>query len=70
MESKPELMTPKEAAQFLRRPVSALERWRCEGTGPAYIKVGRNVLYPRKRIEEYIQQNTHEPSVRANVAEV
>jgi hypothetical protein len=32
------MLTTKEAASLLGRPHSTLERWRCEGRGPDYMK--------------------------------
>lgn len=62
----PELMTPEQVSEYLQQPAATLSRWRCAGIGPVYVKIGRNVRYPRSRLEEYILQHTHESSVRAN----
>ena len=40
------LLTPKEAAQYLRHSLSWLAKARMRGDGPPYVKVGRSVLYP------------------------
>lgn len=34
------LLTTQQAAAYLALSSSSLERFRCEGTGPAYIKAG------------------------------
>ena len=34
-----------------------LERFRSEGKGPKYYKMGRRVLYASKDVEEYLQQH-------------
>jgi excisionase family DNA binding protein len=40
------LATPEEVAAYLNGiPVKTLAKWRSEGTGPAYMKVGRHVRY-------------------------
>jgi hypothetical protein len=39
------LLTPKEAAQFLRVSLSWLAKSRMEGDGPPFIRIGRNVRY-------------------------
>ena len=46
MSSLPErLLTPKEAAAFLRLSVSWLAKVRMRGDGPVYVKPGRAVRY-------------------------
>ena len=32
-----------------------LQKWRCTGDGPLYLKIGGRVFYPRKAIQEYEQ---------------
>jgi predicted site-specific integrase-resolvase len=36
-----------------------LERWRWQGCGPRYVKVGNRVLYRLEDIEDYENANTH-----------
>lgn len=62
-----QLLTEKEAAAILRRPVMTLRWWRQAQRGPAWIKDGIKVLYSEAAIEEYIESNTHTPSVRATL---
>src|ERR1700737_1940068 len=59
------MLTPKEAAAFLGRPHSTLERWRCEGRGPDYVKEEGGVRYHEDHLREYIRRNTRTSSVRA-----
>jgi predicted DNA-binding transcriptional regulator AlpA len=40
------LLTSKEAAEFLRVSTSWLAKSRMNGTGPAFVKIGRSVRYP------------------------
>lgn len=42
-----ELLTPEEAAEFLRISPRTLSNWRMQGKGPAYRKIGARVVYPR-----------------------
>lgn len=35
-----------------------LKRWRRRGCGPAYIRIGKKILYPADFIKEYEQDNT------------
>ena len=39
------LLTPKEAAKFLRLSVSWLAKARMRGDGPPYMKLGRSIRY-------------------------
>jgi predicted DNA-binding transcriptional regulator AlpA len=39
------LLTPREAAQFLRLSLSWLAKARMRGDGPPYVKLGRSVRY-------------------------
>lgn len=50
-----DLLTPVESAKALRVPsVRTLERWRADGTGPAFVKVGRRVAYRRADLHAYL----------------
>lgn len=44
-------MNPREAAAFYRTTVVSLARYRADGRGPAFIRMGKRVLYPRPVIE-------------------
>jgi hypothetical protein len=61
------MLTTKEAAAFLGRPHSTLERWRCEGRGPDYVKEEGGVRYHEDHLRQYIRRNTRTSSVRALV---
>lgn len=61
------MLTTKEAAAVLGRPHSTLERWRCEGRGPDYVKEEGGVRYHEDDLREYIRRNTRTSSVRALV---
>jgi len=50
---------PAETAAILRHPGKrTLERWRAEGTGPAYVKLGRKIGYTGAAIKEFLRQQT------------
>lgn len=61
------MLTTREAATVLGRPHSTLERWRCEGRGPDYVKEEGGVRYHEDHLREYIRRNTRTSSVRALV---
>ena len=48
-------LTQAEAADVLRISARSLERWRLEGTGPAYRKFGRRVVYGRADLETWAE---------------
>lgn len=39
---------------------STLDAWRKRGTGPAYVRIGNRVLYPRQAVAEHLKRLTHE----------
>jgi hypothetical protein len=61
------MLTTREAAAILGRPHSTLERWRCEGKGPDYVKEEGGVRYHEDHLRDYIRRNTRTSSVRALV---
>ena len=42
-------------------PYSTMAHWRCEGRGPAYIKVGPRVMFSGRALNEWLQSRTVEP---------
>jgi excisionase family DNA binding protein len=48
------LLTQTETAELLRLSERTLERWRVIGGGPAYVKLGKRVLYPRAELDKWI----------------
>ncbi len=57
------LLTPAQAAEFLRVTVHTLAEWRSERRGPPYVKLeGRLVRYRHRDIESYIAQRLVESS--------
>ena len=52
-----ELLTPREAAAFLKVSVVTLAKWRGKKSEPAYTRTGRTVKYTRKALEDYLRKN-------------
>jgi excisionase family DNA binding protein len=53
------LFSVKQAADYLGVSVSSLDRWRCYGTGPRFVKVGRKVVrYRRSALDAFLQERT------------
>lgn len=51
-----------ELAKRWRISPRTLERWRVEGFGPAYLKIGGRVIYRLEDIEAYEKAQLHCPS--------
>jgi predicted DNA-binding transcriptional regulator AlpA len=54
-------LTELEAAARLGLKVATLRAWRCQGRGPAYVRLGRAVRYLLADIEEFLNSNRHAP---------
>jgi hypothetical protein len=50
----PELKPERDAALFLGAAVRTLQRWRQEGGGPPFYKVGRKVLYHQADLSAWL----------------
>jgi hypothetical protein len=50
----PDLLTPAEASRYVRLAPQTLSRWRCEGRGPDYFKLGGKVFYGRQDLDAFI----------------
>ncbi|WP_411815853.1 helix-turn-helix transcriptional regulator [Gordonia sp. SND2] len=64
MAHKPTLNTP-EAAEYVNSTVATLNSWRYLGRGPAYIKLGRRVVYRVADLDAWLDANTITPGVSA-----
>lgn len=49
------LLTPVEAARFLRVSLSWLAKARMRGDGPAYVKVGRAIRYSDAALSQWMR---------------
>ncbi len=54
-------LTPKEAADYLRRGVRTLEDWRKEKRGPRFYRRGEGrkacILYRRRDLDDWLAQH-------------
>lgn len=48
------LLHPPAAAEYLGFAVQTLARWRTEGGGPEYVKIGGRVLYEPAALEAFV----------------
>jgi hypothetical protein len=55
------LVHERDAADFLKVSIHQMQRWRCYGGGPAYVRVGgpngRAIRYRWTDLEAYVQAN-------------
>ncbi len=62
-EGRSPLLTPAEAARYLRTTEKALQQMRDKGMGPDYIRPNlRRVLYPLDVLDRYLADHTVHPS--------
>ena len=52
------LLSPQQLADYLAVPVATVYRWRCEGTGPRGIRIGKHVRYRRPDVEAWLETRT------------
>ena len=57
-DTRPDLMTTREAAEYLRLKQQTLHNWRCLGSGPDFVKLGRCVRYRRSDLDQYLDRQT------------
>lgn len=48
------LLAPEQASDTLGFAVQTLARWRVEGKGPAYLKLGRRIRYSTRAIQQWL----------------
>lgn len=48
------LLTPQQVADLLALPLGTLASWRCRGTGPRFIRLGRCVRYRPSDVEAWL----------------
>jgi len=52
------LLTVEQTADHLGLAVSTLNKWRCNGEGPIFVKLGRAVRYKQSDIDAYIERHS------------
>jgi excisionase family DNA binding protein len=53
------VLTPTEAASYLRLAVGTLANWRWRGEGPPYVLYGRRVRYRRSDLDAWMEGLMH-----------
>ena len=50
-----QLLTPEQVAGILKLSPATLARWRWDGSGPPFFKIGSRVHYAESDVEQFIQ---------------
>jgi excisionase family DNA binding protein len=59
---KSQLLTTKEAAEFLRLKPHTLENMRSDGKGPIFMKLGGRVFYHRADLKTWLRESRRRSS--------
>ena len=57
--SSERLLTVQEAAAYLRLSKSFLDKARLTGTGPAFVRLGRKILYRPQDMDDWVRQRRY-----------
>lgn len=57
MNATPELWTPADFAAYAKLTINQVAKLRCKGTGPAFIKVGRQIRYIPAACHRWVTAN-------------
>ncbi|QHE85892.1 helix-turn-helix transcriptional regulator [Hydrogenophaga sp. BPS33] len=60
MADKLDFLTEEDFTLLANATPGTVEAWRKRGTGPAYVRLGRRFLYPRKAVAKYLDSLTRE----------
>lgn len=56
VQTAPDLLTTKELAQYLRKPVATVRGWRYRKVGPTGFRLGRDIVYRRSAVDEWLAE--------------
>lgn len=57
-------LNDRELAKLTGLAVQTLRNWRCKGRGPAYVKVGRRVIYPVDDVLRFMEARKIDPEAK------
>ena len=57
------VFTTREAARYLGLSISTLNKWRCYGFGPKYLKLGRAVRYRQEELDRYLEGRLYQSTL-------
>ncbi len=52
------MLTTREAADYLGLAPATLNKWRCLGVGPAFVRLGRAIRYRRDHLDAFLIAHT------------
>jgi Helix-turn-helix domain len=55
--TQPQLLTESQAAVWLCHGLSTIRRWRREGNGPPYIRIGHRIFYRPTELVEFVESH-------------
>lgn len=50
-----ELLTEQEVADYCKVSVRTVKRWRAEGTGPPFLRAGRQIRYRKRDVDAWLE---------------
>jgi predicted site-specific integrase-resolvase len=53
-----------QAAAILQMDATTLNKWRCRGKGPAYLKIGGKIRYEKSALDSFLASCRVAPSER------
>ena len=59
------LVPPEVAAEMLGVSKASLARWRCDGTGPVFVKLGGRVGYDTNDLSAWVESRRRSTTARA-----
>lgn len=59
------VLDPDQASAFIGAEPKTLANWRCQGIGPAFIRVGRKIVYDPADIEAWKASNRFQSTSEA-----
>ncbi len=62
------MLTERKVAERLGVSRPTLRRWRSDGTGPTWFRIGRRVMYPHAALETWIAARERAPLVPLTTA--
>ena len=60
-----ELLTPDELAAGLKMSTRTLAKWRCNGRGPLYVRLGHGVRYRKQDVADWLKAKISRNSTEA-----
>lgn len=51
------ILTVSEAAQYLGLAQSTLNKWRCFGDGPRFLKLGKAIRYRKSDLDKFLDEH-------------